>query len=227
MSVFMVLTSTVLQMPVFINIFIVAKALSLGLQSSLSILMIFSTTILIFEFTLVLIYALKFFNLEVPNDEIPWSHNQTSGIYLKVVLKIVLCTQELYRSSLNDRLTVIVLLSIVLALEAMILIYRMNTPNIFNTVVHAATLFLESLMVALTIIGLIALISGKDIMSTLAYLFIFIPVIIKIFYAIDERRKHSVLFKLKNDDNMSSNEYLIALTHLLKMVKRQSQTDIA
>lgn len=75
MSVFMVLTSTVLQMPVFINIFIVAKALSLGLQSSLSLLMIFSTTILIFEFTLVLIYALKFFNLEVPNDEIPWSHN--------------------------------------------------------------------------------------------------------------------------------------------------------
>jgi hypothetical protein len=144
-----------------------------------------------------------------------------------VILKIVLCSQELYRSSLNDRLTVIVLLSVVLALEALILIYRMNTPNIFNTVVHTATLFLESLMVALTLIGLIALVSAKDLMSTLAYLFIFIPVIIKIFYAIDEHRKHSVLLKLKNDDNLSSNEYLIALTHLLKMVKRQSQTDIA
>lgn len=227
MGVFMVCTSTVLQMPIFINIFIVVKALSLGLQSSLYILMILSNTVLIFEFAIVLIYALKFFNLEIPNDEIPWSHNQTNGIYLKVVLKVVLCTQELYRSSLTDRLTVIVLLALVLGIEALILIYRMNTPNIFNTVVHAATLFLESLMVALTLIGLIALLSGKDILSTLAYLFIFIPVIIKIFYAIDERRKHSVLFKLKNDDTLSSNEYLIALTHLLKMVKRQSQTDIA
>jgi len=93
--------------------------------------------------------------------------------------------------------------------------------------VHASTIFMESLMVALSIIGIISLITGKDILSTLAYLFIFIPVIVKIFYAIDERRKHLVLFKLKNEETLSGNEYLIALTHLLKMVKRQSEADIA
>jgi hypothetical protein len=75
----------------------------------------------------------------------------------------------------------------------------MNTPNIFNSLVHSTTLLLESLMTALTIIGIIALITDKDILSTLAYLFIFIPVIVKIFYAIDERRKHHVLFMLKNE----------------------------
>lgn len=91
-SVFMVSTSTLLQMPIFISIFVVIKALSLGLGSQLYILMIFSNSILIIEFTFVLIYSLKFFNLEIPNDEIPWSHNQTSGIYLKVILKVVLCT---------------------------------------------------------------------------------------------------------------------------------------
>jgi hypothetical protein len=36
-----------------------------------------------------------------------------------------------------------------------------------------------------------------------------------------------VLFKLKNEENLSSNEYLIALTSLLKMIKRQSETDMA
>lgn len=103
----------------------------------------------------------------------------------------------------------------------------MNTPNIFNTTVHSVTLFLESLLVALTMIGLIALLTDQTIFGTLAYLFIFIPVIIKIFYSIDERRKHYVLFKLKNEESLSSNEYLVALTHLLKMIKRQSETDVA
>jgi hypothetical protein len=63
--------------------------------------------------------------------------------------------------------------------------YRINTPNIFNSLVHDFTLFLESLIVSLTVIGLITLITGRDIMSTLAYLCIFIPVIIKIFYSLD------------------------------------------
>lgn len=99
-SGFLILTSTVLQMPVFISIFIVIKSISLNLAGSLQIVMIFSTGILICEFSLMLIYALRFFNLEVPNDEIPWSHNSNSGIYLKVVLKLALCTQELYRESL-------------------------------------------------------------------------------------------------------------------------------
>jgi hypothetical protein len=91
LSVFMVMTSTFLQMPVFISIFIIFKILALGLASKLAVLAILSNTVLILGFLLVLVYSLKFFNLEVPNDEIPWSHNQTSGIYLKVVLKVALC----------------------------------------------------------------------------------------------------------------------------------------
>lgn len=87
-------------MPVFISIFIVIKSISLNIAGSLQIVMIFSTGILICEFSLMLVYSLRFFNLEVPNDEIPWSHNSNSGIYLKVVLKLALCTQELYRESL-------------------------------------------------------------------------------------------------------------------------------
>jgi len=89
-----------------------------------------------------------------------------------------------------QRIVLIIILSIVLVIEGLVLMYRMNTPNIFNTMIHAATIFMESLMVALSIIGIISLVTGKDILSTLAYLFIFIPVIVKIFYAIDERRKH-------------------------------------
>lgn len=227
MSIFLVLTSTVFQMPVFISLFIVIKILLLDLAGSLGIVMIFSTALLILEFMFFLIFSLRFFNLEVPNDEIPWSHNQNNGIYLKVILKVALCSQELYRVSLNQRIVLIIVLTIILAIEGVILMYRMNTPNIFNSMVHASTIFIESLMVALSIIGIIALITGKDILSTLAYLFIFIPVIVKIFYALDERRKHQVLFKLKNEETLSGNEYLIALTHLLKMVKRQSETDIA
>ena len=177
-------------MPVFVSIFIVIKSISLNIAGSLQIVMIFSTGILICEFSLMLVYSLRFFNLEGPNDEIPWSHNSNSGIYLKVLLKLALYSQELYRDSLQQRIVLIIVLALILAIEGLILMYRMNTPNIFNTTVHAATIFLESVMVALTLIGLIALITKKDILSTLAYLFIFIPVIIKIFYAIDERRKH-------------------------------------
>ena len=76
-------------------------------------------------------------------------------------------------------------MAFVLVLEILIIMYRINTPNIFNSLVHDFTLFLESLIVSLTVIGLIALITGRDIMSTLAYLCIFIPVIIKIFYSLD------------------------------------------
>jgi hypothetical protein len=54
--------------------------------------MIFSNALLILEFLIMTIYALRFFNLEVPNDEIPWSHNQNSGIYLKFILKIALAS---------------------------------------------------------------------------------------------------------------------------------------
>ena len=86
------MSSTVLQMPVFISIFIVIKLLSLNLAGSFAIVMYFSIALLVFEYMFFLLFALRFYNLEVPNDEIPWSHNQNSGIYLKVLLKMVLCT---------------------------------------------------------------------------------------------------------------------------------------
>ena len=121
---------------------------------------------------------------------------------------------------MDQRVVLIILVAFILFIEGLILMIRMNTPNIFNSTVHAATIFMESLMIALTTIGIIALITQKDIISTFVYLFVFIPVVIKIFYSIDERMKHKVLFKLKNEETLTSNHYLIALTHLLKMVKR-------
>ncbi len=54
-------------------------------------------TILILEFLIIVVYSLKFFNLEVPNDDIAWSHNTSNGLYFKLMLKITLCSQELYR----------------------------------------------------------------------------------------------------------------------------------
>lgn len=174
-----------------------------------------------------MVYSLKFFNLEVPNDDIAWSHNTSNGLYFKLMLKLTLCSQELYRGQLGDPTVCIICMAFVLVLEILIIMYRINTPNIFNSLVHDFTLFLESLIISLTVIGLLALITRRDILSTLAYLCIFIPVIIKIFYSVDQRRKVFVLFKLKNEENLSSNEYLIALTSLLKMIKRQSETDMA
>ena len=63
--------------------------------------------------------------------------------------------------------------------------YRMNSPNIFNSLVHDYTLLLESLMFSLSVIGIIALFSQRDILTTCAYLCIFIPVFIKILYSVD------------------------------------------
>ena len=114
----------------------------------------------------------------------------------------------------------IIALAFILTLEMTILVYRMNTPNIFNSFVHDFTLLLESIVISFTVIGLIALVTQRDILSTLAYLVIFVPVIVKIFYSVDQSRKHFVLFKLKNEETLSNNEYLIAITHLLKMIKR-------
>ena len=54
-------------------------------------------TILILEFLIIVVYSLKFFNLEVPNDDIAWSHNTSNGLYFKLMLKLTLCSQELYR----------------------------------------------------------------------------------------------------------------------------------
>eukprot|EP00347_Sterkiella_histriomuscorum_P015474 403356890 len=77
------------------------------------------------------------------------------------------------------------------------------------------------------IVSVISLLTDRDIFSTLAYLFIFIPVMVKIIFSADQHRKHQVIYKMKSEDGMSKNEYLIALTHLLKMIKRQSETDLA
>ncbi len=155
------------------------------MQSSYFLVSIIINTVLVIEFFIIVIYSLKFFNLEVPNDDIAWSHNTTNGLYFKLMLKIALCSQELYREQLGDRTVSIICIVFVLILEILIVMYRMNTPNIFNTLVHDFTLFLESLILSLTLIGVIGLITNRDILSTLAYLCIFIPVIIKIFFSID------------------------------------------
>ena len=229
MAVFMVMSITMLKIPIVTSILIVAKALSLGVVSnSLFAVSLICNTLLAAEYLLVLLYTYRFFNLEVPNEEISWSHNQNGGFYFKLLLTLILCSQDLYRWELTNSITVgIIVLVFILACEITILIYRMNTPSIFNTLVHDFTVLLETLLLTVSLIGLVSLITQRDILSTMAYLCIFIPVIIKIFSSIDQSRKNYVLFKLKNEDSLSSNEYLIALTHLLKMVKRQSETDLA
>ena len=75
LSCFMVLAKTVLVMPVLISILIVIKALSANLVSSMFSISLICNTVLIVEFTFVVVYSLKFFNIEVPNDDIAWSHN--------------------------------------------------------------------------------------------------------------------------------------------------------
>jgi hypothetical protein len=99
----MVLSKTVLKIPILVSIMIVAKALSLGqVSDSMFYFSLICNTLLASELTLVVLYALKFFNLEVPNDDIAWSHNQTSGFYFKLILNIVMVSQELYRGPLEN-----------------------------------------------------------------------------------------------------------------------------
>ena len=76
MATFMVLTKTILKIPIIASIFIVIKAFTLGLvNSGIFFISLICVTLLIIEFAFVVIFALKFFNLEVPNDEIAWSYN--------------------------------------------------------------------------------------------------------------------------------------------------------
>ena len=91
-SLFMVLSKTVFKLPVLSSIFIVIKILSEGIQEDLFFVALVINTILILEFFLVVVYSLKFFNLEVPNDDIAWSHNTSNGLYFKLILKITLCS---------------------------------------------------------------------------------------------------------------------------------------
>lgn len=93
MAVFLVMSITLLKIPITTSILTVAKALSLGVvSSSLFAVSLICNTLLVAEYLLVLIYTYKFFNLEVPNDEISWSHNQNSGFYFKLLLTFILCS---------------------------------------------------------------------------------------------------------------------------------------
>jgi hypothetical protein len=94
----MVLSKTILKLPVLSSILIVIKILAEGMQGDLFFVALVFDTLLIVEFFIIVIYSLKFFNLEVPNDDIAWSHNTSNGLYFKLMLKITLCSQELYRS---------------------------------------------------------------------------------------------------------------------------------
>ncbi len=97
LSFFMVISKTVLKLPVFSSIFIIANIINENIQSSYTTLCIISNTVLIVEFLAIVVYSLKFFNLEVPNEDIAWSHNTTNGLYFKLLLKLTLASQELYR----------------------------------------------------------------------------------------------------------------------------------
>lgn len=88
----MVLSKTVLKLPVLSSTLIVIKVLAEGMQSNLFFVALVFTTLLIIEFFVIVIYSLKFFNLEVPNDDIAWSHNTSNGLYFKLMLKITLCS---------------------------------------------------------------------------------------------------------------------------------------
>lgn len=82
--------------PVITSLFIVGKSLSLNILGNLQFLAIVAITILTIVFFVIVIFALKFFNLEVPNNEVAWSYKlNRGGIYFKVLLKILLCSQEL------------------------------------------------------------------------------------------------------------------------------------
>ena len=93
----MVLSKTIFKLPVLSSILIVIKILWSNMQYDLFFVALVINTILILEFLIIVVYSLKFFNLEVPNDDIAWSHNTSNGLYFKLMLKLTLCSQELYR----------------------------------------------------------------------------------------------------------------------------------
>jgi hypothetical protein len=92
LSFFMVVSKTVLKLPVLSSVFIIINIINENIQSSYTTLCIISNTVLIVEFLAIVVYSLKFFNLEVPNDDIAWSHNTTNGLYFKLLLKITLAS---------------------------------------------------------------------------------------------------------------------------------------
>ena len=61
--------------PVITSLFIVGKSLYLNSLGNLQFLAIVAITILTKVFFVVVILALKCFNLEVPNNEVAWSYN--------------------------------------------------------------------------------------------------------------------------------------------------------
>lgn len=76
MSSFMVVSMTLLKIPICASFMIITKCLYLEvITTSTYYIAVISNTILAIEYLFVLLYTLKFFNLEVPNHEIAWSHN--------------------------------------------------------------------------------------------------------------------------------------------------------
>ena len=72
----MVGNMTFMKIPICASFMIITKCLYLDvITTSTYYIAVISNTILAIEFLFVLLYTLKFFNLEVPNDEISWSHN--------------------------------------------------------------------------------------------------------------------------------------------------------
>jgi hypothetical protein len=92
LSFFMVISKTVLKLPVLSSVFIIINIINENIQSSYTTLCIISNTVLIIEFLAIVVYSLKFFNLEVPNEDIAWSHNTTNGLYFKLMLKITMAS---------------------------------------------------------------------------------------------------------------------------------------
>lgn len=92
LSFFMVISKTILKLPVLSSVFIIINIINENIQASYTTLCIISNTILIAEFLVIVVYSLKFFNLEVPNEDIAWSHNTTNGLYFKLMLKITMAS---------------------------------------------------------------------------------------------------------------------------------------
>jgi hypothetical protein len=72
----MVFSKSILKIPAIVSILIIIKLLVTGLvPSGIFFVCLICNTIFAIEFIIVVFFSLKFFNLEVPNDELPWSHN--------------------------------------------------------------------------------------------------------------------------------------------------------
>ena len=70
-----------------------------------------------------------------------------------------------------------IMLILVFVVSALIMVYRINTPNIFNAQIHTFTFLLETFFLSFVAIGVVAKLSSRNFSQIMAYLGIFIPVI--------------------------------------------------